>query len=94
MLAFNIKANILNINEILIISFISGLNHHWINTFLISPTVRAENLLMSQTVTHTKTKLLVINFAAWTLTNMDQAFFGYTIPSILEELNLPLKAAL
>ena len=94
MLAFNIKANILNINEILIISFIGGLNYHWINAFLISPTVRAENLLMSQTVTHTKTKLLVINFAAWTLTNMDQAFFGYTIPSILEELNLPLKAAL
>jgi len=38
---------------------------------------------MSQTVTHTKTKLLVINFAAWTLTNMDQALFGYTIPSIV-----------
>tara|TARA_B110000240_G_scaffold79080_1_gene90157 strand:+ start:1114 stop:1341 length:228 start_codon:yes stop_codon:yes gene_type:complete len=49
---------------------------------------------MSQTVTHTKTKLLVINFAAWTLTNMDQAFFGYTIPSILEELNLPLKGGI
>jgi hypothetical protein len=49
---------------------------------------------MSQTVTRTNTKILVIIFVAWTLTNMDQAFFGYTIPSILEELNLPLKAAL
>jgi hypothetical protein len=93
MLTFNIKGNILNINEILIISFIGGLNYHWINAFLISPTVRAENLLMSQTVTRTNTKILVISFVAWTLTNMDQAFFGYAIPGILEEFNLPLEAA-
>jgi|TARA_B110000467_G_scaffold127722_1_gene120930 hypothetical protein len=77
----------------LMISFISGLNYHWINTFLISSKVRPENLLMSQTVTRTNTKILVIIFVAWTLTNMDQAFFGYAIPGILEEFNLPLEAA-
>ena len=48
---------------------------------------------MSQTVTRTNTKILVIIFVAWTLTNMDQAFFGYAIPGILEKFNLPLEAA-
>ncbi len=40
----------------------------------------------------TNTKVLVISFIAWTLTNMDQAFFGYAIPGILEEFGLPLEA--
>ena len=48
---------------------------------------------MSQSTTKTNTKILVISFLAWTLTNMDQAFFGYAIPGILEEFNLPLEAA-
>lgn len=48
---------------------------------------------MSQSVTRTNTKILVISFFAWTLTNMDQAFFGYAIPGILKEFNLPLEAA-
>lgn len=41
----------------------------------------------------TNTKVLFVSFVAWTLTNMDQAFFGYAIPGILEEFNLPLEAA-
>jgi len=48
---------------------------------------------MSESTTKTNTKILVISFLAWTLTNMDQAFFGYAIPGILEEFNLPLEAA-
>ncbi len=40
----------------------------------------------------TNVKVLVISFIAWTLTNMDQAFFGYAIPGILEEFGLPLEA--
>ena len=48
---------------------------------------------MSQSTTKTNTKILVISFLAWTLTNMDQAFFGYAIPGILKEFNLPLEAA-
>ena len=48
---------------------------------------------MSQSGAPTNTKILVISFFAWTLTNMDQAFFGYAIPGILEEFNLPLEAA-
>ena len=48
---------------------------------------------MTQSTTKTNTKILVISFLAWTLTNMDQAFFGYAIPGILEEFNLPLEAA-
>jgi MFS family permease len=40
----------------------------------------------------TSPKILVISFVAWTLTNMDQAFFGYAIPGILEEFGLPLEA--
>ncbi len=40
----------------------------------------------------TKPNILIISFVAWTLTNMDQAFFGYAIPGILEEFNLPLEA--
>ncbi|MEM7280542.1 MAG: MFS transporter [Pseudomonadota bacterium] len=40
----------------------------------------------------TNTKVLVISFVAWTLANMDQAFFGYAIPGILEEFGLPLEA--
>lgn len=31
--------------------------------------------------------------AAWTLTNMDQSLFGYAIPGILSEFELPLSAA-
>jgi MFS family permease len=44
--------------------------------------------------THMKTnwKVLFISLAAWTLTNMDQAFFGYAIPGILAEFDLPLEA--
>ena len=37
--------------------------------------------------------LFFICFAAWTLANMDQALFGYAIPGILAEFNLPLSAA-
>ncbi|MFK8052975.1 MAG: MFS transporter [Woeseiaceae bacterium] len=37
-------------------------------------------------------RILIISFVAWTLTNMDQAFFGYAIPGILTEFNLPLEA--
>jgi MFS family permease len=40
----------------------------------------------------TNWKVLIISLAAWTLTNMDQAFFGYAIPGILAEFNLPLEA--
>lgn len=40
----------------------------------------------------TNVKILLISFVAWTLTNMDQAFFGYAIPGILTEFNLPLEA--
>lgn len=40
----------------------------------------------------TNTKVLIVSLLAWTLTNMDQAFFGYAIPGILEEFNLPLEA--
>ena len=42
--------------------------------------------------TMTSPKILIISFVAWTLTNMDQAFFGYAIPGILEEFDLPLEA--
>ena len=42
--------------------------------------------------TITNTKVLIISLLAWTLTNMDQAFFAYAIPGILEEFNLPLEA--
>jgi MFS family permease len=42
--------------------------------------------------TMTNWKVLFISLLAWTLTNMDQAFFGYAIPGILEEFNLPLEA--
>ena len=40
----------------------------------------------------TNWKVLIISLLAWTLTNMDQAFFGYAIPGILAEFNLPLEA--
>jgi MFS family permease len=40
----------------------------------------------------TNRNILIISFIAWTLTNMDQAFFGYAIPGILEEFGLPLEA--
>jgi MFS family permease len=43
--------------------------------------------------TVTSWKVLIVSLAAWTLTNMDQAFFGYAIPGILEEFDLPLQAA-
>ncbi len=36
--------------------------------------------------------VLIVSLLAWTLTNMDQAFFAYAIPGILEEFNLPLEA--
>ena len=42
--------------------------------------------------TLTNTKVLVVSFLAWTLANMDQAFFAYAIPGILEEFGLPLEA--
>ena len=42
------------------------------------------------TLTHRN--VLIISFIAWTLTNMDQAFFGYAIPGILAEFELPLEA--
>lgn len=37
--------------------------------------------------------IFLICLVAWTLTNMDQALFGYAIPGILEEFELPLSAA-
>lgn len=40
----------------------------------------------------TNWKVLIVSLLAWTLTNMDQAFFGYAIPGILEEFDLPLEA--
>ncbi len=40
----------------------------------------------------TNSNILIISFIAWTLTNMDQAFFSYAIPGILEEFGLPLEA--
>jgi len=43
--------------------------------------------------TATHRKILIVSFLAWTLSNMDQAFFGYAIPGILQEFNLPLEAA-
>jgi MFS family permease len=36
--------------------------------------------------------VLIVSLLAWTLTNMDQAFFAYAIPGILAEFNLPLEA--
>ncbi|MFT6287216.1 MAG: MFS family permease [Alcanivorax sp.] len=42
--------------------------------------------------TATNTKVLIVSLLAWTLTNMDQAFFAYAIPGILEEFQLPLEA--
>lgn len=48
---------------------------------------------MIATAKTTNTKVLIVSFVAWTLTNMDQAFFGYAIPGILQEFNLPLEAA-
>jgi len=48
---------------------------------------------MKQKSTITNHKVLIVSFIAWTLTNMDQAFFGYAIPGILQEFNLPLEAA-
>ena len=41
----------------------------------------------------TNRNILIISFIAWTLSNMDQAFFGYALPGILEEFDLPLEAA-
>jgi putative MFS transporter len=40
----------------------------------------------------TNWKVLIVSLLAWTLTNMDQAFFAYAIPGILEEFDLPLEA--
>jgi MFS family permease len=40
----------------------------------------------------TNSKVLIVSLLAWTLTNMDQAFFGYAIPGILAEFDLPLEA--
>ncbi len=40
----------------------------------------------------TNRNILIISFVAWTLANMDQAFFSYAIPGILEEFGLPLEA--
>lgn len=37
--------------------------------------------------------LFAVCLGVWTLTNMDQALFGYAIPGILAEFNLPLSAA-
>ncbi len=42
------------------------------------------------TLTHRN--VLIVSFIAWTLTNMDQAFFGYAIPGILDEFGVPLEA--
>lgn len=36
--------------------------------------------------------LFLVCLAAWTLTNMDQAVFGYAAPGILAEFHLPLSA--
>lgn len=40
-----------------------------------------------------KPMLFFVALIIWTLTNMDQALFGYAIPGILKEFNLPLEAA-
>lgn len=37
--------------------------------------------------------IFLIALTVWTLTNMDQALFGYAIPGILAEFRLPLEAA-
>ena len=37
--------------------------------------------------------LFFVCLAAWTLTNFDQSLFGYAIPGILAEFDLPLEAA-
>ncbi len=37
--------------------------------------------------------VFLVCLAAWTLTNMDQALFGYALPGILAEFKLPLEAA-
>lgn len=37
--------------------------------------------------------LFFLCLAVWTLTNMDQALFGYAIPGILAEFHLPITAA-
>ncbi len=41
---------------------------------------------------YNNTKVLVVCFVVWTLTNMDQAFFGFAIPGILAEFNDELLA--
>lgn len=46
----------------------------------------------AETKSINNTKVLVICFIAWTLTNMDQAFFGFAIPGILAEFNDELLA--
>ncbi|MFK8014257.1 MAG: MFS transporter [Gammaproteobacteria bacterium] len=51
----------------------------------------AQSAVPDQTAT-THRDILIISFVAWTLTNMDQAFFGYAIPGILAEFGLPLEA--
>jgi MFS family permease len=37
--------------------------------------------------------IFLVCLVAWTLTNMDQALFGYALPGILAEFKLPLEAA-
>jgi MFS family permease len=53
---------------------------------------QTDNPMLSPSRIITNPKILIISFLAWTLTNMDQAFFGYAIPGILEEFGLPLEA--
>lgn len=48
---------------------------------------------MNQSKQRFNRKILIVSFLAWTLTNMDQAFFGYALPGILQEFDLPLEAA-
>jgi MFS family permease len=37
-----------------------------------------------------RVRILAICFLAWTLTNVDQSLFGYTIPSLMREFSLTL----
>ncbi len=55
--------------------------------------VRRWGIEMDKTQGVTNTKILIVSFVVWTLANMDQAFFGYALPGILAEFNLPLEAA-
>lgn len=53
-------------------------------------TLRGELALAIQSI---RWRVFLLCFTVWTLANMDQAIFGYALPGILAEFNLPLEAA-